>query len=76
MAGHSKLARQWQVNDGETQELLRIYDKTKVTFPPFALINDIYDRTIREGSHATYALPAVYLAGYIHGVRAGRRREV
>jgi len=62
--------------DREVEEILKIAGHMAVSFPPYEVIDEVYNSTIKKsGSHTYFALANVWLAGYIHGKRAERKRR-
>ena len=59
----------------EAQEMSRIFDHTKIGFPPYDLIERVYRLRYRGMDHVIEGLAAVWFAGYVQGIRRERQRR-
>lgn len=59
----------------EAQEISRIFGHTKISFPPYDLIERVYRLRYRGMDHVFGGLAAVWFAGYVQGIRAERKRR-
>lgn len=59
----------------EAEFLNEVFMKKPINFEPHSLISQVYYRVLRRTRSFMFSLAAVYLMGYIYGVRAERQRR-
>lgn len=60
----------------KANEFMKIAKYLKCGFPPYGLLEEVYNRSLEEtGSHLFFALANVWYLGYTTGKRAERARR-
>lgn len=61
--------------NNEAEEIVRIFDQTGLFFWPVNLIKQTHDKLRSKYNDNCFPILGVYLLGYIHGIRAERKRR-
>lgn len=63
------------VREAAAIEIMKIYGNSPCDFAPHNIIMNVFDRTRKKYKSTQFALDAIYVMGWVYGIRAERKRR-